>query len=187
MKKIIVSISILLTLFILLSCELPFTSYEWTISGYATLVGTPTSNIKLAAFYTYDDSYQETVEIPEAHDAILVTNVVDLGTIGSDFSLTFSTKSLNPSEGHSIYLIMWQDSDSDSAHDQAEDYDYVTAQYGCPVFQDSIFCMYYWADSSNYFMGTEYGWNQSVGLASYIPVMDAPKSNAKIENFFIWY
>ncbi len=90
-------------------------------------------------------------------------------------------------EGHYIYLIMWQDLDFDSVHDQTEDYEYVTAQYGCPVFQDSIFCQYYWADSSNYLMGTEYGWNQSIGFVTYIPVIDAPKSNAKIENYFTWW
>ncbi|MCK4792335.1 MAG: hypothetical protein KAV87_51875 [Desulfobacteraceae bacterium] len=180
----------LLLIILVTSCEqateLPTALYEWTVTGYATFVGTPTSNVKLAAFYTYDDSYIETVEVPEAHDAILVTNVVNLGTTGSSFSLTFSTQFLDPSEGHSIYLIMWQDMDSDSIHDKTEDYEYVTAQYGCPVFQDSVFCVYYWADSSNYFMDTEYGWNQSVGLITFIPVKDAPKSGAKIENWFTW-
>lgn len=55
-----------------------------------------------------------------------------------------------------------------------------------PVYQDSIFCNYYWADSSNYLMGTEHGWNQSIGLATYVPVIDAAKNDAKIENCFSW-
>jgi len=183
-KKLIFS---MLTVFAFGSCELPTAYFNWTITGSASLNGTPTGNVKLAAFYTFDDSYQETVEEPEAHDAVLVTNVVDLGTSGANFSLTFSTETLDPTEGHYIYLIMWQDTNSDSVHDQTEDYEYVTAQYGCPVFQDSIFCQYYWADSSNYFMGTEYGWNQSIGLAAYVHVVDAPNNNARIENLFPWW
>ena len=152
-----------------------------SITGVAQFNGTPDYNVKMAAFYTDGDSYLDSMQYPEAYSPILVSNVVNLGTIGSDFSITIDTSSLTPTDGDNIYLIMWIDDNEDIYHHTSEDWSYVEAYYNCPVFQDSIICCFYFEDYYNPLMNTEYGWNQSIGLASFIPIDSSIKDGSKIQ------
>ena len=119
--------------------------------------------------------------------AILVSNVTDLGTTGGNFSMDVSTKALTPSDGQYIYLIMWVDLNGNGHYDIGEDWNYVIPRYGDPVFKNSFECGYYYSDHYNDLMGTEPGWNQSVGFVDYRPVYFATMSGAKISNEYAWY
>ncbi len=108
------------------SCSFNSTTL-WTVSG-TTFSGTPDAGpLKLAAFFTGENS-----EITE--HSILVSNVVAV-TYGGAFSLDINASTLEPSDNDNIYLKMWNDDNLDDSKDSGEtQYRLVPAQGDCPVF-----------------------------------------------------
>ena len=184
MKNLISSISILLLLFFAVTCELPDTepyTTQWILSGTAAMSGTPTYDVKLCAFYVGNKSFGSVVN-PSP-----VSNVVNLGISGGPFTLNIDASNLSPRTGHYIDLIMLQDENGDDLYEDTEDWEYTMPQVGCPAFHDAWNCEYYFDEESNVFMGTDKSWNQAIGIAEYIPVNDAVKTGAKIQNEFPWW
>jgi hypothetical protein len=159
---------------------------SWTITGTALFNGTPASDVKLAAFYTDGDTYSDCMQYAEAFDPIIVSNVVNLGTTGGNFSVSIDASSILPVQADTIILIMWIDANDNNLNETTEEWKFATPSYGCPVFQNSFTCHYYLEEDDNFLMDTEYGWNQSIGLALYVPIDSAVKAGALIENYTTW-
>ena len=184
MKKTIAFISFLPIFFSFLGCELlgiNLLTTEWTISGSAAMLGTPTSDVKLCAFYVGSNSFGSVV------NPIPTSNVENLGISGGLFALNIDASSLSPRTGHYIDLIMWQDENGNDLYEDTEDWECTSPQVGCPAFQDAWNCDYYFDEESNVFMETEKGWNQAIGFITYIPIDNAVKTGAKIQNEFMWW
>ena len=183
------NISSVLCLLLIAGCTFPdYSPDTWNIAGDVLFQGTPSTAVKFAAFYTYeytfDDTSQGSVIYPSA---ILVSNVFNLGTAGGSFSLDVDASSLTPADGQYIYLIMWLDANRNDQYDVGEQWSYAIPRYGDPTFQHSLECMYYYADDSDSFMGTEDGWNQSIGFVDFQDIYDATKTGAKLSNESSWY
>jgi hypothetical protein len=159
----------------------------WALSGEVLLVGTPPANVKLAAFYTgCQDFYYSTQIIRRCSPARLVTNVTSLGPTGGPFTLCLDTSGIVPAPGHYIYLILWADGNDNDVYDPGEDWKYVV-----PLFEDQAFpgatdCIYYYDDRAHEDMGTEPGWNMSVGLNTYAPIRCTMQAGARLSNEAAW-
>jgi hypothetical protein len=160
---------------------------SWTLTGEVLLVGEPPSNVKLAGFYTgCQDFYYSTQVVRRCSAARLVTNVAPLGVGGGPFSLTLDAGGLAPAAGHYIYLILWADGNGNGTYDPGEDWKYVV-----PLFEDRAFpgatdCIYYFDETPHEELGTEPGWNMSVGLNLYAPIRCAVQEGARLSNETAW-
>ena len=160
---------------------------KWTLSGDALLVGQPPANVKLAAFYTCcRDFYYASQREPECLPAELVSNVAPLGSDGGEFRLVIDASSLSPWPGCYIYLILWGDANDNDAYDPGEEWRYVIPLYEDRVFLDATDCIYYYDDRENPETGTAPGWNQSVGLDRYVPILQPYREGASLSNESAW-
>lgn len=183
MKKLYNLCFILVLLLLLIGCQIPDSepiTTEWSISGDATMIGVPTYSVKLAAFYGGSDRFGS------AANPMLVSNIADLGLSGDMFSLYIDASSLSPIAGHYIELIMWQDANNNDLFEDIENWVNTCPLAGCPVFQEAFFCDYYYDDTTNALMGTQKGWNQAIDFAEYLPIDQAVKTGARIENILTW-
>ena len=159
----------------------------WTLTGEILLVGDPPPHVKLAGFYTgCQDFFYSTEVVRRCDPARLITNVQALGPSGGPFSLTLDTGGLAPRAGHYIYLILWADANCNDTYDPGEDWKYVV-----PLFEDRAFpgatdCIYYFDEAAHEEIGTEPGWNMSIGLNLYAPIRCAVQEGARLSNEAAW-
>ena len=181
-------ILVLLVVF-LSTCNLPDIVQDgWILSGDVLFQGTPASDVLLSAYYTYEYTFYKTSQGSVVYPtAQIVSGVANLGITGGAFSLQFATSQLSPSDSQYIYLIMWIDTNANNLYDAGEEWNYAIPRYGDPTFQNAYECSYYYSDHYNDLMGTEPGWNQSIGFIDYEPVHFATMTGAKISNEYAWY
>jgi hypothetical protein len=160
---------------------------HWTIAGEVLLIGEPSAPVKLAGFYTScNDFFYASLTSPSCQPALLVSNVACLGREGGDFTLCFDVASLQPSGGHYIYLILWADRNGNGTYDPGEEWKYVIPLYDDRVFGEATDCVYYYEEQANQDRGTRPGWNRSVGLERYVPVVETANEGAKLANETAW-
>ena len=159
----------------------------WTLTGEVLLVGVPPRNVKLAAFYTgCQDFYYAARWERRCSPARMITNAAALGPDGGPFSLCLDTAALDPAAGHYIYLILWADDNANNAYDPGEDWKYVVPMFEDRAFPGATDCVYYFDDRVRQEMGTEPGWNLSVGLNLYRPIRFAVQDGARLSNEAAW-
>ena len=187
-KSFAYDIAAFLLAMLLFGCTLPGQSHnDWSLSGNAVLQGVPSDRVLLAAFYSYEYTFYDTSQGSTSYPAaLLVSDVSDQGTTGNNFMLHIVTSQLNLSEGQFIELIMWIDTNANSLYDAGEEWQYVQPRSGDPAFKNAIYCGYYYSDHANALVGSEPGWNQSVGILEYVPIHRATLTGALIVNDFVW-
>ena len=109
-----------------------------------------------------------------------------LGAGGGEFNLHVDVSSLSPCPGHYIYLILWADGNGNDAYDAGEDWRYVIPLYEDRLFREATDCVYYYVEGPNPATGAEPGWNQSIGLDRYAPVICASMEGARLSNESAW-
>jgi hypothetical protein len=160
---------------------------SWTLGGEVLLVGDPPAHVKLAAFYTCcHDFYYASHPVRKCAPAALVSNVAALGPAGGEFALRVDVSSLRPCPGHYVYLILWADGNGNDAYDAGEDWKYVIPLYDDCLFREATDCVYYYVEGSNPAIGAEPGWNQSIGLDLYAPVICSSMEGARLSNESAW-
>jgi hypothetical protein len=160
---------------------------RWTVRGEVLLTGDPPPDVRLGCFYTNcRDFYYTSLCRPKCPRACLVSNVISVGASGGNFALRIDVSTLAPSAGHYMYLILWDDRNGNDEYDPAEDWRYVIPLYDDAVFQGATDCVYFYDDHANESIGTARGWNQSVGLEQYTPVLRAEWEGARLSNEVAW-
>jgi hypothetical protein len=159
----------------------------WSISGEVLLVGEPPADVKLAAFFTCcHDFFYASQPHPACPPAIMVSSVAPLGCTGGAFTLRIDVSSLTPCAGHYIYLILWDDRNRDGLYQPGEEWRYVIPLYEDRVFLEATDCIYYYDDQCSPPRGTLPGWNQSIGLHQYTPVVVMCREGARLSNTPAW-
>jgi hypothetical protein len=159
----------------------------WSISGEVLLVGEPPAEVKLAAFFTCcRDFFYASQKNPSCPPAVMVSDAAALGSAGGPFCLHIDVSPVSPCAGQYIYLILWDDRNGDGLYQPGEDWRYVIPLYDDLVFQDATDCVYYYDDQCSSLRGTAAGWNQSIGLHRYCPVVRPPREGARLSNEPAW-
>jgi hypothetical protein len=159
----------------------------WSISGEVLLVGEPPADVKLAAFFTCcHDFFYASQPKPACPPAVMVSGAAPLGSAGGPFHLSIDVSSLSPCPGFYIYLILWDDCTGDGLYRPGEEWRYVIPLYDDHVFLEATDCIYFYDDQCNTLRGTSPGWNQSIGLHQYSPVVCTCREGARLSNTPAW-
>ena len=159
----------------------------WSIGGEVLLVGEPPADVKLAAFFTCcRDFFYASQPNPSCPPAVMVSDAAALGREGGPFRLHVDVSTVTPCAGHYIYLILWHDRNSDGLYQPGEEWRYVIPLYDDRVFQEATDCVFYYDDQCSDQRGTSAGWNQSVGLHRYSPVVTPLLEGARLSNTPAW-
>jgi hypothetical protein len=159
----------------------------WLISGEVLLVGEPPKDVKLAAFFTCcRDFFYASQPNPSCPPAVMVSNAAAMGREGGPFRLCIDVSAVTSCAGQYIYLILWDDRNSDGLYQPGEDWRYVIPLYEDRVFLEATDCIYYYDEQGDSQRGTSAGWNQSVGLDRYSPVATPIREGARLSNTPAW-
>lgn len=163
----------------IVSCNILPVEKTWSVGGTTALKGTPSDSVMIAAFLV------RRIDVFGA-DSVLVSNTNDLGTGGGHFSLYLDVEEQTVDSGDRVVLIFWEDSIDNKMYDEGESFQYAEPLPGCPVFRDTVSCLFFYVNQDDPLLQCPRGWNIDLGNLISVVVGCTHMSNAKITNWYSW-